>query len=501
MATQVATHMNKVTQSAMGSDHSSFLQNPATRAVLFSIALLFPVTGLMALSAEPATEYGESQVQDSENTAPLPSSSESDGDGSLATPGDVFFGAEEDDSDLTSAPDPAPVMDEQPSGQQAISGSELLAGYQQQIDAQLALNGAYDTGLSESLAGMARLLQLGGDHDSALVAYQQAMHIQRVNHGIYSLSQEPMLRGMISSYQAQNNLDEAGQHYEQLLWMYTKTYGDSDPRLVPLAAEISEWHIQAYNQNPNRKGLYHLVASHKLAAQAIDLVTHQFGKGTLTVLPLLRNLVITNFHLADHQRRYPVGSREGFSFRASSGNAMAEPLSQEEILMINSYNNGRRAHERIITTLFENPEASATDRARAIADLGDWYLLFGRTQSAQKAYTGAWQAAEANPIARQSLNRLFRNPRLITPHSLALAPQPAKVADHTDKQYNVLARLAVNARGEVRNAEILETYPADNPELADRAAKNLKKLRFRPRIVEGQMVAVDDYTFKLSMLE
>jgi|GEM_PF-6058159 len=383
--------------------------------------------------------------------------------------------------------------------EQMISAEDLLAGYQQQINAQLALNGAYDSGLSESLAGMGRLLQLQGNHDSAILAYQQAMHIQRVNNGIYSTSQEPMLRAMINSYQAKNELDSAGQLFEQLHWLYTKSYGESDPRMIPLAAEISAWHLYAYSQNPTRKGLYHLITSHKLVASAIDLVSHQTAGGTLTVLPLLRNLVITNFHLADHQRRYPVGTREGISFRASSGNALPEPLSQEEILMINSYANGRRAHERIITTLFNDPATSAIDKARSVADLGDWYLLFGRTESAGKAYSQAWQVTESDQLARQELDSLFRDPQLMTPQNFGLAPQSARATDSADRDFNIVARLAISARGEVRSAEILETYPEDNEEMAQKALKNLKKLRFRPRIVSGQMVASDDYTFKLSM--
>src|SRR5690606_9626898 len=65
------------------------------------------------------------------------------------------------------------------------SAEDLLAAYLQQIDAQQTLNGNYDSGVSESLTGMARLLEANGDHDNALAAYQQAMHIQRVNNGIY----------------------------------------------------------------------------------------------------------------------------------------------------------------------------------------------------------------------------------------------------------------------------------------------------------------------------
>lgn len=495
-----------MTLPATGIDHTSLSFKTTTRVAALAIVLLFSLPSMAAQApvSDPATTTIPADIPEGKSSDRSATSLTDDTSRSAApqTPDTAAATAEQAaHSKQPALPEKGSLDQPRENPEQIISAADLLAGYQQQINAQLALNGAYDPGLSESLAGMGRLLQLHGDHDSAILAYQQAMHIQRVNNGIYSLSQEPMLRAMISSYQAKNELDSAGQHFEQLHWLYTKTYGESDPRLIPLAAEISAWHLYAYNQNPTRQGLYHLITSHKLVARAIDLMTHESDNGTLTVLPLLRNLVITNFHLADHQRRYPVGTREGFSFRANNGNPMEEPLSQEEILMINSYTNGRRAHERIITTLFNNPEASAVDKARSVSDLGDWYLLFGRTESAGKAYSQAWQVSEADPVARQELETLFRDPQLMTPQSMGLAPQAARATDKADSEFNIVARLTISARGEVRAAEILETYPEDNEAIAEKAVKNLKKLRFRPRIVSGQMVASDDFTFKLSMLE
>ena len=410
----------------------------------------------------------------------------------LASPGDTPPDTASEDASGLEVADEIVEDDAGPD----TSADELLSAYLQQIDAQQTLNGNYDPGVSESLGGMARLLEAKGDYDNALIAYQRAMHIQRVNNGIYSLSQEPMLRGMINAYQARDDIDGASRHYEQLHWLYLKTYGDQDPRLLPLVSEISNWHLHAYNRDPSRKSLYHLVRSHKLVASAIELVSHQFGGGTLTVLPLLRNLVVTNFYLADHQRRYPVGSQEGFSFRASSG-AMAEPLSQDEILVVNSYHNGRRAHEGIINTLMSNPDASGADKSQAVAELGDWYLLFGRTASAQNAYREAWQIAQASPDTRDRLNTLFGAPRLISLQPVTLSRDSAS---NPEGDGELLAQLRISSRGEVKGVHFVDLNPDEYPELVQRARRELKKLRFRPLILDGKMVASEDVPFTLSML-
>lgn len=373
----------------------------------------------------------------------------------------------------------------------------LLAAYQAQIDHQQALNGTYHPSLAESLTSMAQLLQLRGEHEAAITAYQRAQHIRRVNDGIYSVSQEPMLRGMIDSYAALGNLESVGDHFDQLLWLYGRDYGADDPRLLPLVSEISNWHLQAYSYNPNRKAVRHLVRAHELVANTIERISHRVGGGNLTVLPLLHNLVVTNYYLADHQRRYPVGSRDGFSMRTSMG-GMSEPLTQDELLAINSYQNGRRAQESIIATLAESPNVTTLELVEALAGLGDWHLLFGRTNSAQQAYRQAWEIAESDPATNPLLPELFGAPQL-----LALQPTSSKGATIVDPEsedaVRIFTRLTIGTRGDVRSSEIVEIQPAESEELSSTATRELRKLRFRPRLIDGTMSSSEGVEYTLAL--
>lgn len=374
---------------------------------------------------------------------------------------------------------------------------ELIQGYQEWIDQHQALNGTYDPLLAESLSAMGELLQRLGDHEAAIEAFQRARHIRRVNDGIYSVSQEPMLRGMIESHLALGDVDAVSDHFDQLLWLYGRGYGADDPRLLPLVNEISDWHLQAYTRNPNRKAMRHLVRAHELVANTINRLSHPVPGGNLMVLPLLNNLVITNYYLADHLRRYPVGSGDGFSMRASVG-GMPEALTQEEQLAVNSYQNGRRAQESIVAALMEDPAASTLDRVEALAALGDWYLLFGRTNSAQQAYRQAWEMAAADPEVSPRLTELFGSPQLLALQSTGVkvvAPPEAK----DDELVQVHSRLTIGTRGDVRNTEIVAIEPDDNTDLTNAATRELRKLRFRPRLIDGTMSRSEGVEYTLAL--
>ncbi len=403
-----------------------------------------------------------------------------------------------DDEEIP-APDPGGYLDDGEAADPDLvlesSLEELLEAYLHQIDRLQTLSDTYDHGLAESYSGLAQLLQAQGDHESAIDTYLQAMHIERVNNGIYSVSQEPMLRGMIDSHLAMGDMDSVSGQFEQLLWLYSKGYGESDPRLIPLVAEISEWHLQAYANNPNRRGISHLVRSHTLVASVVERFNQPVAGGTLTMVPLLRNLVVTNFYLADHQRRYPVGSREGFSMRASMA-GMPEPLTQDEVLMVNSYHNGRRAQERIVATVLADPAATTLDRVTALEDLGDWYLLFGRADSAQRAYRQAWQLAAEDPDTARHLDDLFGSPRLITLQPTGVKAAPATLEDN-DQNIRITARLAIGPRGTVRGSEIVGLPAEEADSVSSWATREVRRLRFRPRLVDGNMTGSDGFDVAL----
>lgn len=366
---------------------------------------------------------------------------------------------------------------------------KMLREYQNKIAEQETNFETYDLNLSESLNGLGIVQQQLGMHDEAIASFQRAMHIQRVNNGIYSLSQEPMLRGMIASYEASNDLASADTSFEQLYRLYARNHSVGSPELVALLKEKSDWHIKAYARNPERKGLHHLGSAYRLMVQALNVLSADTEAGQITLLPLWRNLAVANFLLADHGRRYPVGQKEGITFTASES-MRADPLSQDEVLVVNSYRSGVVALEKIALYHFENPESDPGSKASALANLGDWHLMFGRYHSAATAYQEAWDIVAEDAAARE---KLFGQPRLIPLPGRDAETEPS--GDHP----HVVADFSVTAQGNPRAIKILETFP-ENDEAVKRAGyRKLKSSWFRPQLMEGKMVASKAISYRLEV--
>jgi len=362
--------------------------------------------------------------------------------------------------------------------------SELrIKQYLAQIDRLESEGNAYDSELAESAYGLGRALQDAGQYEAAIPVFVRALQITRINDGIYSPTQVPMLRGVIESQKASDHLQEAAEQYQHLFWINSRAYGDSDPRLIPLLEEISHWHLQVYSSQPARSKLQHLVESHSLASNAISLATVTGGQFSLGLIPLLKDVIRSSFYLAKYQQQYPEIQPEQPTFSIRQSPMEQDPFpSQERNLLVQSYANGVEAYGRIIDILHNNSDATSLERANALAELGDWHLVFGRRSSARNAYMEANRVISAEPDYEQLVTRLFGAPKML-PVILDEAESLPEVSESTPY---VRVELDVLPTGVARNIRVLATHPEGSDDLAATALRLLRNARFRPVFVDGE---------------
>lgn len=405
--------------------------------------------------------------------------------------------------------------------------------------------GPYDLELSEMVFGLGKTLQTSHRYSEAVTAYKRSLHLKRVNNGVYSLSQVPMLRGIIESHLKQGQTHDAAEAYGQLIWIHMKTYGDNDPRLIPLLDEVSQWHLKSYIQTGDREDIEHLNAAYALYSTAIKLSSQHHGPNNLELVDLLKNMAITSYYQTLHQQRYPeyaeLGTSVPFGYR---------PLgtSGDERLRRGSYFlQGHAAHKKILDILANNPDVTPTDKAKAHTDLGDWHQLYGNYQLAMSAYQQAHKVMEGNEQQEKVLSTLFGVPTMLpeleteitadrtpltkeskikasegsvlektTPESTASestaqkdtansneAPQPAvnftALADTILFAQNSYVNLSVDVteKGSATNMKIEAVHPKEASEHGQRAKRTIRAKKFRPRFESGLPVLTNAFPIKV----
>ena len=139
-----------------------------------------------------------------------------------------------------------------------VTSSHQIMAYNRAIKDAESREGAYGASLSESVLGLARILQSQGRHDEAIKLYKRGQHLTRINEGLYCPQQIPMLQGEIASHKALQSYALADERQNYLYRVQTKAIGSGDA-LVDAFMDQAKWQYEAYQLGLGRGGYDRLI--------------------------------------------------------------------------------------------------------------------------------------------------------------------------------------------------------------------------------------------------
>jgi hypothetical protein len=404
---------------------------------------------------------------------------------------------------------------------------ELEQRFLAQIDHLRSEQGLNAEGLIEPLRGLALLYQEAGEHALAVVALREARQILRVNRGLFSetVDEALLLRQQVRSEKALGNGEGAWNLQHDLIIIGRKHLDDM--RMLPIFLELIDDRTQLVEEFSTtdfgdlRPGIYvpcengarpTPINSGKRGAPVpvSDARNCPFGSYSMVVARLrgavLRNyadaiaVLIRNGDYASQELRQlekealglvPFERRGWF---ACSFRTFGEFLDSElDSCMDTASGSGVGGWASLMRLLFYEVRSGApAARAKAFAELGDWYVWAEHLASSRKLsdadeialtlYGRALAELRQGDGARESMAAIF-SPEL--PVTLpTYAPNP--LASMESSRFIDVA-FAITRHGESGQIEILDS--SENATgVEERALVRLVKYAsFRPRAVDGEL--------------
>lgn len=341
--------------------------------------------------------------------------------------------------------------------------------------------GAFSPALGEHLLSLATNYQDRGKHSDAVEAFKRALHVQRINEGLYSMNQVPALEQMIASQIALGNWEDAAKRHSHMYWLHQRNFGADDPRMLPMLDKMSSWHLNAFSLSPVNVA-NHLLSAHQLFAMSIDIIDKHFGKTDIQMIKPLKGLAVSNYYLATLQAEK---SRRTATISSGDSNAAeAERKARLDHYILNSYYNGKQAITKMIDIYQNTDQENPSELIEAHIQLGDWYMMFDRSNAAMDQYRHAYAKAGDTDDSQNLSERFFGKPRAL-PDMPLLETQAHNPNEPHDF---VVVKFDVTPRGEARNVDILDARPQNHVGNRAMVRRNLKAAKFRPRIIEGKAV-------------
>ena len=328
--------------------------------------------------------------------------------------------------------------------------------------------GRFDQRLIPPLRGLAIAHIETGRSSSATAALRRAQHLTHRHMGVYNTDQLPILDMLLTV----GGPSSRGEMVDTLssfnLKVHEEAFGKDDPRIVPALMRMAE-HLANKGARKRPRSYFVLLGgsadfvaqSHAFreslrhSERALEILEQHYGKDDPKIIEVLRMIAETKL-------------KRGLG----KGDAVAAI---------------QRAHDIVAA----NAGSDVSDVAYAKVELADLYTLWDDHRAA-KAYRDAWEAIPESEQYDALRYELFGEPKQLSTDrfELALRERPWRKGRINYLELGYVVRADGRAR---RFTTIDGNVPS---QIKERLRGRLGQARFRPRVVDGEVVETADLTIR-----
>jgi len=342
-----------------------------------------------------------------------------------------------------------PILDE-------LGTALLLAGrpeesiqhFERSVDMLRDLDGIFSADLVNPYSGMGMAMQRLGNHEGAVGFFQRAQHITHRHAGVSNMEQISLMESISRSMMSQNKFAEARRLQKAILKVNTLHYGADSLELTKPMIDYAKWH-RRYGDFRHSRFLYH---------KSIDMRLAELDAEDQDMVVPLKELALSYF-----DRLGPFWVR------------------------------GRQVSDEIIDTLTVRKDSSTLDeKLRAYIRAGDMLISFDDPKQASICYYKAWHLSKSPEVESENWPAFFDRPHILN-EGPPLEPRFIKYDASLGEAYSELT-FSVGTDGRPRDIKVTDSNLArKNWKFAQ---QNFRMARFRPRIVDGGIQAVNNIRYR-----
>jgi tetratricopeptide (TPR) repeat protein len=320
--------------------------------------------------------------------------------------------------------------------------------------------------LVNPLQGLAATQASLGQPALARQTYQRAVHVSHVNDGPHNQDQVKTLQSIAELHVSMGDFQEASDIQENIYSIQARNIDPESLDILPALENKATWQHRLQSYQGERQTWRRI----------IEVIERHKGKESLDLIEPLTNLGKSYLFVSPAQYDYQP------DVSSSSGETYL-----------------RRAN-RIAD---KNPDSNWETVEDTLLALGDFYILSGRPNRAEKVYQEAWTMLSEGNDPDRVRNR--RNHMETVNVLQNVFPPKYYNSERTDDgrappesftEGTMTFSFAVAPNGRIVNLVNVETEPAELEEFGKVVARSLRRLIYRPRSVEGKLAGTSgvEYT-------
>ncbi|CAE7460270.1 Sumf1 [Symbiodinium pilosum] len=326
-----------------------------------------------------------------------------------------------------------------------------------------------------TLLGDARMAQQ--DFDAALDLYTRARHVARVSHGLFDTRQLAVVYREADVLIAAGDLQSAAKREEYAYEVMRKAYPNYDPATLPGLMRLGDFYLNTFNY----------LSARAIYNAAMNVHSSNQTDFSLEAIPALRGIAISH-----RLERFPpiyIANPDQSSLDGPTP-GLRSPEFDRQQMVFNNFPAGEKALQQIIEIHRRQEPENRAETLKAIIELADWHLIFGRSNMANTLYSDVYRQMLDSGADAASF---FAQPTLIyLPMPENPRPPPADMrAEPADGL--VTLSFDVAPTGRIRKLVTVDSQPE---KLMDfRVRRSMRLAVFRPQLIDGLPVVAEAQTY------
>lgn len=319
--------------------------------------------------------------------------------------------------------------------------------------------------LINPLQGLAATQAALGRPDMARKSYQRAVHVSHVNDGPHNSDQVQTLESMAELYLSMGEFKEATGVHENIYSIQSRKIDPRSLDILPALQKRADWQHR----------LQRFQSERATWRQIINILERHKGKDSLELITPLKNLGKSYLFVSPAEYDY-----------------------QPEVSTVSGESHLRRAN-RIADS---NPDADWQVVEDTLLALGDYYILSGRPNRGAKVFEEAWVLLSDGEQPERLKNRKDHLEAPVILQNVYPAKylnsernDEPKEAPPSFETGTISIGFRVEPNGRLSNMRLIEAQPAAIGDFDKTIARHLRRLIYRPRLQDGQMVATDNIVY------
>ncbi len=377
-----------------------------------------------------------------------------------------------------------------------VSPHEPANEYFEAIDRIEAEYGPYATELSDLYLGLGQTLINKGDFEQARDAFHRGVMVVRVNSGPNSPEQTNHLYLLANIETLLGELNVADEILHNIYFINSNYYGQDNPELLPALERIYNWYMVTRPPGSTNLDFDHYEKIIKLTDEAAHISELTKGKEHPDTAVAYRRLGDAQFHMVRHLTGSGMMMTPEIYVAATSG-ALA-PLGFGSETVVKHYNAGRKAFTNYFESMLANKSTTPLQYAEALADLGDWFMVFERPRKSRSLYEQGYQILAENAENTELAERFMSLPQpmhFISNHQHGFFEGAPKEAQET----SIDISMTVTSLGQVRNVEVLNAPEGMAEDDLREIKRQMMLTPFRPAMKEGEVVTTKSFIWQFGV--